>query len=141
MQYRRHRRSEERRVGKDEFSELAKVQLFYVYFIVEVRPTIQGSSASHVYLRLLLPTGTLQEFDITSPKMNVGGKPQAIQKGGTKWIVISFITLLPWWRWFWSLYPEEGCNLFGQNGGGRTRLRLHLAIPIEKTIQIGIIRR
>ena len=37
-------------------------------------PTIQGSPASHVYLRLLLPNGTLQEFDITAPKMNVGGK-------------------------------------------------------------------
>ena len=42
--------------------------------VIRLMPTIQRSSASHVYLRLLLPTGTLQEFDITAPKMNVGGK-------------------------------------------------------------------
>ncbi len=42
--------------------------------IIRLMPTIQGSPASHVYLRLLLPNGTLQEFDITAPKMNVGGK-------------------------------------------------------------------
>ena len=42
--------------------------------VIRLMPTIQGSSASHVYLRLLLPDGTLQEFDITAPKMNVGGK-------------------------------------------------------------------
>ena len=42
--------------------------------VIRLMPTIQGSPASHVYLRLLLPTGTLQEFDITAPKMNVGGK-------------------------------------------------------------------
>ena len=42
--------------------------------VIRLMPTIQGSSASHVYLRLLLPNGTLQEFDITAPKMKVGGK-------------------------------------------------------------------
>ena len=42
--------------------------------VIRLMPTIQGSPTSHVYLRLLLPTGTLQEFDITAPKMNVGGK-------------------------------------------------------------------
>ncbi|WP_337499491.1 FimB/Mfa2 family fimbrial subunit [Segatella sp.] len=42
--------------------------------VIRLMPTIQGSSTSHVYLRLLLPNGTLQEFDITAPKMNVGGK-------------------------------------------------------------------
>lgn len=42
--------------------------------VIRLMPTIQGSSSSHIYLRLLLPTGTLQEFDITAPKMNVGGK-------------------------------------------------------------------
>ena len=42
--------------------------------VIRLMPTIQGSPASHVYLRLLLPNGTLQEFDITAPKMNVGGK-------------------------------------------------------------------
>ena len=42
--------------------------------VIRLMPNIQGSSASHVYLRLLLPNGTLQEFDITAPKMNVGGK-------------------------------------------------------------------
>ena len=42
--------------------------------VIRLMPTIQGSSASHVYLHLLLPNGTLQEFDITAPKMNVGGK-------------------------------------------------------------------
>jgi len=35
---------------------------------------IQGSPASHVYLRLLLPNGTLQEYDIAAPAMKVGGK-------------------------------------------------------------------
>ena len=42
--------------------------------VIRLMPTIQGSPASHVYLRLLLPNGTLQKFDITAPKMNVGGK-------------------------------------------------------------------
>ena len=42
--------------------------------VIRLMPTIQGSPASHVYLRLLLPNGTLQEFDITAPAMNVGGK-------------------------------------------------------------------
>ena len=42
--------------------------------VIRLMPTIQGSPASHVYLRLLLPNRTLQEFDITAPKMNVGGK-------------------------------------------------------------------
>ena len=42
--------------------------------VIRLMPTIQGSSASHVYLRLLLPDGTLQEFDITAPMMKVGGK-------------------------------------------------------------------
>ena len=42
--------------------------------VIRLMPTIQGSPASHVYLCLLLPNGTLQEFDITAPKMNVGGK-------------------------------------------------------------------
>ena len=42
--------------------------------VIRLMPTIQGSPASHVYLRLLLPNETLQEFDITAPKMNVGGK-------------------------------------------------------------------
>ena len=42
--------------------------------VIRLMPTIQGSPASHIYLRLQLPNGTLQEFDITAPKMNVGGK-------------------------------------------------------------------
>ena len=42
--------------------------------VIRLMPTIQGSPASHIYLRLLLPIKTLQEFDITAPKMNVGGK-------------------------------------------------------------------
>ena len=42
--------------------------------VIRLMPTIQGSPASHVYLRLQLPDETLQEFDITAPKMNVGGK-------------------------------------------------------------------
>ena len=42
--------------------------------VIRLMPTIQGSPASHVYLRLLLPDGTLQEFDITAPMMKVGGK-------------------------------------------------------------------
>ena len=42
--------------------------------VIRLMPTIQGSSASHVYLRLLLPDGTLQEYDITAPAMKVGGK-------------------------------------------------------------------
>ena len=42
--------------------------------IIRLMPTIQGSSASHIYLRLLLPNGTLQEYDITTPAMKVGGK-------------------------------------------------------------------
>jgi hypothetical protein len=42
--------------------------------VIQLMPTIQGSPASHIYLRLQLPDKTLQEFDITAPKMNVGGK-------------------------------------------------------------------
>ena len=42
--------------------------------IIRLMPTIQGRPASHIYLRLQLPDKTLQEFDITAPKMNVGGK-------------------------------------------------------------------
>ena len=42
--------------------------------VIRLMPTIQGSPASHVYLRLLLPNGTLQECDITAPTMKVGGK-------------------------------------------------------------------
>ncbi len=42
--------------------------------IIRLMPTIPGSPASHIYLRLWLPDKTLQEFDITAPKMNVGGK-------------------------------------------------------------------
>ena len=42
--------------------------------VIRLMPTIQGSSASHIYLRLLLPNGTLQEYDITAPAMKVGGK-------------------------------------------------------------------
>ena len=42
--------------------------------VIRLMPTIQGSSASHVYLRLLLPNETLQEYDITAPAMKVGGK-------------------------------------------------------------------
>ena len=42
--------------------------------VIRLMPTIQGSPASHIYLRLLLPNGTLQEFDITAPMIKVGGK-------------------------------------------------------------------
>ena len=42
--------------------------------VIRLMPTIQGSSSSHIYLRLLLPDETLQEFDITAPVMKVGGK-------------------------------------------------------------------
>ncbi len=42
--------------------------------VIRLMPTIQGSSSSHIYLRLLLPNETLQEFDITAPMMKVGGK-------------------------------------------------------------------
>lgn len=42
--------------------------------VIRLMPTIQGSPASHVYLRLLLPNEILQEFDITAPAMKVGGK-------------------------------------------------------------------
>ena len=42
--------------------------------VIRLMPTIQGSPASHIYLRQQLPDKTLQEFDITAPKMNVGGK-------------------------------------------------------------------
>lgn len=42
--------------------------------VIRLMPTIQESPVSHIYLRLLLPDKTLQEFDITAPKMNVGGK-------------------------------------------------------------------
>ena len=42
--------------------------------VIRLMPTIQGRSSSHIYLRLLLPDETLQEFDITAPMMKVGGK-------------------------------------------------------------------
>ena len=44
--------------------------------VFSIRPAwdAYGSSASHIYLRLLLPNGTLQEYDITAPAMKIGGK-------------------------------------------------------------------
>ena len=42
--------------------------------VIRLMPTIQGSPASHIYLRLLLTDGILQEYDITAPAMKVGGK-------------------------------------------------------------------
>lgn len=42
--------------------------------IVRLMPTVTESASSHIYLNLLLPTGTLQEFDITAPAMKAGGK-------------------------------------------------------------------
>ena len=42
--------------------------------VVRLMPTIQGSQASHIYLRLRLPNETLQEYDVTAPVMKVGGK-------------------------------------------------------------------
>ncbi len=42
--------------------------------VIRLMPTIQGSPASHIYLRLQLPDKTLQEYDITAPMMKVGGK-------------------------------------------------------------------
>ena len=42
--------------------------------VIRLMPTIKGSPASHIYLRLLLPDETLQEYDITAPAMKVGGK-------------------------------------------------------------------
>ena len=42
--------------------------------VIRLMPTLQGSPASHVYLRLLLPNEILQEFDITAPAMKAGGK-------------------------------------------------------------------
>ena len=42
--------------------------------VIRLMPTIKGSPASHVYLRLVLPDETLQEYDITAPAMKVGGK-------------------------------------------------------------------
>ena len=42
--------------------------------VIRLMPTIQGSQASHIYLRLLLPNATLLEYDITAPVMKVGGK-------------------------------------------------------------------
>ena len=42
--------------------------------VIRLRPTIEGSPASHIYLRLLLPNETLQEYDITASAMKVGGK-------------------------------------------------------------------
>lgn len=42
--------------------------------VTRLMPTIQGSSVSHIYLRLLLPNNTPQEYDITAPTMKTGGK-------------------------------------------------------------------
>ena len=42
--------------------------------VIRMMPTIQGSQASHIYLRLLLPNATLLEYDITAPVMKAGGK-------------------------------------------------------------------
>ena len=35
---------------------------------------LRESAPKNEYLRLLLPNGTLQEYDITAPAMKVGGK-------------------------------------------------------------------
>ena len=42
--------------------------------VIRLMPTILGSQASHIYLRLLLPNTTLLEYDITAPVMKAGGK-------------------------------------------------------------------
>ena len=42
--------------------------------VIRLMPTVQGHSTSHIYLRLLLPNGTPQEYDITAPAMKAGGK-------------------------------------------------------------------
>ena len=42
--------------------------------VIRLMPTIQGSQASHIFLRLLLPNATLLEYDITAPVMKAGGK-------------------------------------------------------------------
>ena len=42
--------------------------------VIRLMPTILGSQASHIYLRLLLPDATLLEYDITAPVMKAGGK-------------------------------------------------------------------
>ncbi len=42
--------------------------------VIRLMPTVQGHSTSHIYLRLLLPDGTPQEYDITAPAMKAGGK-------------------------------------------------------------------
>lgn len=42
--------------------------------VIRLMPTIQNSPASHIYLHLSLPNGTLQEYDITAPAMKAGGK-------------------------------------------------------------------
>ncbi len=42
--------------------------------VIRLMPTILGSQASHIYLRLLLPNATLLEYDITAPVMKAGGK-------------------------------------------------------------------
>ena len=64
--------------------------------VIRLMPTIRGSSASHIYLRLLLPNGTLQEYDITAPAMKVGGKyelrlnqPYRIPKGYHEQLVLN----------------------------------------------------
>ena len=42
--------------------------------VIRLMPTVPGNTATHIYLRLLLPDGTPQEYDITAPAMKAGGK-------------------------------------------------------------------
>ena len=46
----------------------------YLLFLLLKYCIAKTPPSTHIYLRLLLPNKTLQEFDITAPKMNVGGK-------------------------------------------------------------------
>ncbi len=42
--------------------------------VIRLMPTVQGKDASHFHLRLLLPDGNSQEYNIAAPVMKVGGK-------------------------------------------------------------------
>ncbi len=57
-----------------DFPNLSAVERTIQSETIRLMPTVQGGSASHIYLCLTLADDTPQEFDITAPAMKTGGK-------------------------------------------------------------------
>ena len=61
-------------LAKVNFPTILAAQSTLLSDVIRLMPTVPGNTATHIYLRLLLPDGTPQEYDITAPAMKAGGK-------------------------------------------------------------------